>query len=415
MRQASLGLALPIGDKTMSTNPSLTDKPPEGVITDKAIAEARAMIGLQLRPEGPYIQDATPDTMRNFCNGIGDMNPLYREMEHGRVSRYASMIAHPMFPMAYGYVGRTRWGLPGVHGFFAGHDWELFRHVKPGDRISAIERVVGVEEKQSKFSGRLVIQYVEVTYCNQRGEIVARCLGFCTRHERKASRDAGKYKDIKPQEYTREDYDKIEEATMNEDKNIRGSNIRYFEDVNEGEELTPVLRGPLSMMDTTGFLVGCGRGFTHGVMFKRAMRHPLHYFRSDDAKGGVEYTGIGHMRDSVAKQVGAPGGYDYGPQRTTWMASLVTNWMGDAAFLKRLRIEARRFNIMGDCTWLKGKIVKKYIKNKHALIDLEVWGENQRGEVTTPGLATVILPTKDISSPVFFDGSAVDLDLPIIR
>src|SRR5690348_7872232 len=127
--------------------------PAEGKITDEAIAAARDMIGLQLRPEGPYLQDATEDTIRNFCNGIGDLNPLYRDLEHGRLSRHGSMLAHPMFPMAFGWVGRTRWGLAGVHGFYAGNDWELFRHIRPGDRITAIERVVGVEVKESEFSG----------------------------------------------------------------------------------------------------------------------------------------------------------------------------------------------------------------------------------------------------------------------
>jgi hypothetical protein len=67
-----------------------------------------------------------------------------------------------------------RWGLPGVHGFYAGNDWELFRQVRPGDRVMAIERVVGVEEKESKFSGRLVLQYVEATYSNQNGDLIAR-------------------------------------------------------------------------------------------------------------------------------------------------------------------------------------------------------------------------------------------------
>src|SRR5688572_14798473 len=93
--------------------------PAEGKITDEAVAAARSMIGLQLRPEGPYLQDATADTLRNWCNGIGDLNPLYRELEYGRNSRFGTQVAHPMFPMAFGWVGRTRWGLPGVHGFYA--------------------------------------------------------------------------------------------------------------------------------------------------------------------------------------------------------------------------------------------------------------------------------------------------------
>lgn len=393
----------------------MADRPAEGRITDEAIADARKMIGLQLRPEGPYLQDATPDTLRNWCNGIGDMNPLYRDMEHGRLSRHGTQLAHPMFPMAFGWIGRTRWALPGVHGFYAGNDWELFRHVRPGDRVNAIERVVGVEEKESKFSGRLVLQYVEASYYNQHGELLARGLGWCTRHERKAARDAGKYKDIKPYEYSAEEYERIDEAILGEETRIRGNFVRYFEDVQVGEELPPIVRGPLSLMDTMGFLVGCGRGHTHGIVLKAAVKHPGHFFRNPEAGGGVEYTGIGHHRDSVAKEVGVPGTYDYGPQRSAWMCSLVTNWMGDAAFLKRVRSEMRRFNTMGDCTWCKGKVIRKYVKDGYALVDLEIWGENQRGELTTPGMATVALPSRDVGNKVFLDGAGLDLDLPLIR
>ena len=389
--------------------------PAEGKITDEAIAAARDMIGLQLRPEGPYLQDASADTLRNWCNGIGDLNPLYRDYGYGPATRFGTMVAHPMFPMAFGWVGRTRWGLPGVHGFYAGNDWELFRHVRPGDRLTAIERVVGVEVKESKFSGRLVLQYVEASYYNQRGELVARCLGTCTRHERKAARDAGKYSDIVQHDYTDEDRDRIDQIVLDEPKNIRGANVRYWEDVQEGEELPTIARGPLSLMDTMGFLVGSGRGHTHGVILQAAVKHPGHFFRNPEAGGGVEYTGIGHHRESVAKEVGVPGTYDYGPQRSAWMATLVTNWMGDAGFLKRVRTQMRRFNIVGDTTFAKGKVVKKYVKDKSALVDIEIAAENQRGEVTTPGLATVALPSRDVNLPAFVDGAGCDLELPIIR
>lgn len=393
------------------TNENAMDAAPaEGRITDEAVAAARKMIGMQLRPEGPYLQDATPDTLRNFCNGIGDLNPLYRDTEYGRTSRYASMLGHPMFPMAYGWLGRTRWGLPGVHGFYAGNDWEMFRNIRPGDRITAIERVVGVEEKQSRFSGRLVIQYVQAEFANEHDDLVARVLGWCTRHERKAARDAGKYKDVKKHEYTAEEFKAIDDAVLNEDKNICGRNVRYWEDVNEGDQLPSIARGPLSLMDTMGFLVGCGRGHTHGVLLKGAVRHPGHFFRNPEAGGGVEYTGIGHHRESTAKEVGVPGTYDYGPQRSAWLASLVTNWIGDAGFLKRIHTELRLFNTMGDTTWCKGKVTRKYKQDGYALVDLDIWAENQRGEVNAPnGKATVILPSKDVSTRNFRDGSGIDL------
>ncbi len=387
----------------------------EGVITDEAIAKARAMIGLQLRPEGPYLQDATADTLRNWCNGIGDLNPLYRDPGYGHNTRYGTQLGHPNFPMAFGWLGRTRWGLAGVHGFYAGNDWEMFRHIRPGDRITAVERVLGVEEKESKFSGRLVLQYVEACYFNQRSELVARALGTCTRHERKAARDTGKYKDIEQHDYSDEERDRIDQMVLDEPANIRGEHTRYWEDVEVGEELPTIARGPLSLMDTMGFLVGCGRGHTHGVVLQSAVKHPGHFFRNPEAGGGVEYTGIGHHRESVAKNVGVPGTYDYGPQRSAWMCSLVTNWMGDAGYLKRIRTQMRRFNIMGDTTFCKGKVVKKYVKDNTPLVDIEIAAENQRGEVTTPGLATVALPSRDVKLPIFLDGSQCDLELPLIR
>jgi acyl dehydratase len=388
----------------------MKEAPAEGRITDEAVAAAKNMVGLQLRPEGPYLQDATLDTLRNFCNGIGDLNPLYRDAEYGRTSRYGTVIAHPMFPMAFGWIGRTRWGLPGVHGFYAGNDWELFRHIRPGDRITAIERVVGVDEKQSKFSGRLVIQYVEAEFANQRDELIARVLGWCTRHERQAARDKGKYKEVRKHEYSREELEAIDRAVLEEDSRICGRAIRYWEDVKVGEELPAIARGPLSLMDTMGFLVGCGRGHTHGILLKGAVRHPGHFFRNPEAGGGVEYTGIGHHRESAAKEVGVPGTYDYGPQRSAWLASLVSNWMGDAAFLKRVRTDLRLFNTMGDTTWCKGKVAGKRIVEGYALVDIDIRAENQKGEATAPnGTATVMLPSKDIKARMFRDGSQFDL------
>jgi hypothetical protein len=89
--------------------------------------------------------------------------------------------------------------------------------------------------------------------------------------------------------------------------------------------------------------------------------------------------------------------------------------MGDAAFLKRVRTEMRRFNTMGDSTWCSGTVTRKYEKDGFALVDIEIKGENQRKEVTTPGLATVMLPSRDANKRVFFDGAQCDLGLPVVR
>jgi hypothetical protein len=59
--------------------------------------------------------------------------------------------------------------------------------------------------------------------------------------------------------------------------------------------------------------------------------------------------------------------------------------------------------------------VKKYVKDRCALIDIEMTGINQRGELTSPGFATVMLPARDIATRIPIDGTVVDLDLPPIR
>lgn len=44
-------------------------------------------------------------------------------------------------------------------------------------------------------------------------------------------------------------------------------------------------------------------------------------------------------------------------------------------------------------TWhCKGEITKKYIDGDSHLVDLEMGIENGKGEATTPGTATVIVP-----------------------
>ena len=397
------------------TQNDVGNAPAEGVITDEAIADARAMIGLHLRPEGPYLQDATADTMRNWCNGIGDLNPLYRDIGYGAATRYGSMLAHPMFPMAFGWLGRTRWGLPGVHGFYAGNDWELFRHVRPGDRISAIERVVGVEEKQSKFSGRLVMQYVEACYYNQRGELVARGLGTCTRHERKAARDTGKYKEIEQYQYTNEEHDRIDQIVLDEPKNIRGSAIRYWEDVKEGEEL-PDHRARPAVADGHHGLPGrlrprphARRGAAGGCQAPRPLlpqpgsgrRRRIHRHRPPSRVGRQGSGRARHLRlrpAALLVDVHAHHQLDGRCGRHQARAHR------DAALQHHGRHDV-----------LQGQGRAQVRQGQVALVDIEIAAENQRGEVTTPGLATVALPSRDVKLPAFIDGSGVDLELPVIR
>ena len=45
---------------------------------------------------------------------------------------------------------------------------------------------------------------------------------------------------------------------------------------------------------------------------------------------------------------------------------------------------------------MRGEVVRKYLADgDHPAVDLEIRGENQRGDVTCPGHATILLPSRE--------------------
>ena len=106
------------------------------------------------------------------------------------------------------------------------------------------------------------------------------------------------------------------------------------------------------------------------------------------------YEGGIHTSDTGARRLNIPYGIALGAQLEGVLAKLVTNWMGDDGFVKRLDFQSRRIWIFGHLAWLKGKVARKYVENDEALVDLEIWAENQDGLVLMPGSATVRLSSR---------------------
>jgi acyl dehydratase len=69
--------------------------------------------------------------------------------------------------------------------------------------------------------------------------------------------------------------------------------------------------------------------------------------------------------------------------------------MGDDGFLRELSVRLRAPVIFGDITYTKGKVVGRRQEGAAGLVELEVWAENQRGEVTATGRALVELPRRE--------------------
>ncbi len=76
------------------------------------------------------------------------------------------------------------------------------------------------------------------------------------------------------------------------------------------------------------------------------------------------------------------------------LARMVTDWIGDGGWLRRLRIEMRRMNRPGDVMRMRGKVTGKQVSEGEHRVELDLWIENDREGVTTPSQATVILPSR---------------------
>lgn len=373
-------------------------------ITDEAIAAMRTRVGAYYR-SGPYRIDISSDDIVNHARSNGDLNPLFVDPSYGPATRYRSQIAAPTYlDMVKHYTAAAVGGLPGIHAFHAGNDIDFFRPVRPGDTIGPTFRPWKVEEKEGAFAGRMVATDMEILYRNQRDEAVAIAHGNVFRVVRERAAARGKYSEQRKEPYTLEQLERIWELYDAEE--VRGPEPRYFEDVEVGDVIGPIVRGPLRVVEISfrgwfggGRLTGAG-GMTYGghyYQFEEYMRRPG-YAEHEEATGVPDHPHRGHWEEAFTRKIGVPGIYDVAVQRTAWLTTLLTNWAGDAGWVRRVWCEFRKFNVEADTTWITGKVVGKRVKGTVHLIEIEIDSVNQRGESSTPGGGWVILPSRHAES-----------------
>ncbi len=140
----------------------------------------------------------------------------------------------------------------------------------------------------------------------------------------------------------------------------------FWEDVAEGQELPPLEKYP-----TTQQLVkyaGASGDF-----------YQIHYDK-DFAIG-----------------TGLDGVIIHGALKNAFLGQLVTDWIGEDGRLTKLTVQYRGMDVPGDSLTCRGRVTRKYAVDGAHYADCEIWLENGDGEKTTPGSATVVLPSREES------------------
>lgn len=133
------------------------------------------------------VLDVEKGAIRKFADAVDDQNPLYRDEEYARNSRYGAMIAPPGF---FGWPAKWTKGGPlfsevttelmaalakvGYSRLFdAGIEYEFFSPVRAGDTLTAISIIKEIREREVR-TGKMAFVFTETTYSNQDGDLVAK-------------------------------------------------------------------------------------------------------------------------------------------------------------------------------------------------------------------------------------------------
>jgi len=361
-------------------------------ITEQELDRLRQFQGIPLPVKEPFNRNATIDTIAHFAYGMGDTNPLFSDEEYGKGTRWGCVVAPPTFLFTCFGRGAPQ-GLAGVHGMWSGASFEMEVALKEGTGIRGTVTPSGLTPKETRFAGRAILQEFTFDFTTPEGKPIGKASEWLMRTERDTARSKGKYDYLEVASYTPEEIERI--FADYEKEVIRGAETRYWEDVVEGQELPHLVKGPLRVTDNIAWKIGWGFrpfAYAHKIAIDYYRKHP-HAFIVNDS-GIPDVPERVHWDNEFARRVGVPGAYDFGPQRVSWLCQVVTNWMGDDGFIQKFWGEVRRFNLNGDTHWLKGLVSGKRKEEGQALVDLELWGYDQREERTIRGGATVVLPSR---------------------
>ena len=368
-------------------------------ITAQGLEDLQRRINVRIaQPPEPWCHEATRDNIRHYAHGIGDDNPLWCEPEYARTTVHGGLIACPSFlfacsRIASGYVG----GLPGIHAMWAGANWIWHKPARRNDEISTQSWLKDLIQHETQFAGRAVQQIYHVEYFNQSGDRLAEVDSWCFRTERDTAREQGtKYTEVKARAEKRYSPAELAEVYRTYAKEeVRGATPRYWQDVEVGDPLPTLAKGPMTVTGFIAYAQGWGGLYIRAnkLAWRMIHTHPglgiPNRFNIPDCPERV------HWEQEFALKVGAPGAYDYGPERCSWLTHHLTNWMGDDGFLVSSMSKIRRHNPEGDVLMFNGEVLRKFVdeQGRHC-VEIAQRALNQDGEESILGTGVVALPAR---------------------
>ena len=142
-----------------------------------------------------------------------------------------------------------------------------------------------MHDKVGDFAGRTVHEWSAEVFAAADGPVLSGQYRLMIRAEREKATERKKNDEVDIRPYTEEELAGIDETIAGERKRRRGAEPRWWEDVNEGDELPALAKGPMRVTDVVVWHTGMGMGL-YGVAALRLghdqrQRMPR-FFKPDD-------------------------------------------------------------------------------------------------------------------------------------
>ncbi len=102
-----------------------------------------------------------------------------------------------------------------------------------------------------------------------------------------------------------------------------------------------------------------------------------------------------HYDQDFARSTGLKGIIVHGALKNAFLGQLVHDWAGEKGKVKRFGCSYRGMDYPNQDIVCRGVVTKKYQEGGENLVDMDIWTENPEGQKTSPGTATVALPSRN--------------------
>jgi len=111
------------------------------------------------------------------------------------------------------------------------------------------------------------------------------------------------------------------------------------------------------------------------------------------AAGSGDYYQIHYDKD-FAQGTGLPERIVHGALKHALLGRMLHEWIGEQGRVQRVACSYRGMDMIDKDVICKGVVTGTKSENGQNLVDLEIWTEDPSGQKTTPGTATVALPSR---------------------